>query len=529
MTRSLDSRHAAHLSEVIVRARERNDDFGVMMDSVRRMLKEVLPGRPGRELADAISDSLYPGWKKRLDVRQALAALLGAADRETDTRSEEHDNPMIPDDLLGTNEQSTFHRAMLETPEDDTTRLVYADWLEERGEPRADLIRAELALRQNRDFTQAHALSAARETAKRSHALHTLGRFFPDAALWSSDWQQEGRLHRVGPSLPEAAIAAFAERPVPAQVEILSALLRLPEQFADCHALLRRSQLITRNDAGQEGFWEELPGGNQPGSQGIWHPLPTHAESGNPAVFSLLRHLHSASQEHRTALFQRGLQGFDQLHITPRRPVPPMRDALAARLRANAARIPGGLREQEPIWMWNQYDPASENYDPANALVYHPTQFDAQHNGQALQGGYDITLTEDMRVLPEAKKEPVTAGYRSLGRHLRPTDYLDLLHGRSNDQIASRKLDPAHYQGLVGWTPQQYCVANMASLDRSGLPLDQDGDLYRVSYLPGAYFPASRDVLDGGWNPGYRRARLGVDGPAYRDSGCGARVAVRVA
>jgi hypothetical protein len=199
-----------------------------------------------------------------------------------------------------------------------------------------------------------------------------------------------------------------------------------------------------------------------------------------------------------------------------------MRDALAARLRDNAARIPGGLYAAEPVWMWEQYENAS-------ALVYHPERFDAEHNGQPLQGGYDITLTEDIRVLPEEKKEPVTAGYRSLGRNLRPTDYLDLLRGRSNDRIAARKLDPLDYQGLQGWTPQQYCVANMASLDRSGLPLDQDGELYRVSYLPGAYFPTSRGVPDGSWDPRGRRADLLRSGPGDRDPECGARVAVRVA
>jgi uncharacterized protein (TIGR02996 family) len=439
------------------------------------------------------------------------------------------------DDLLGDAPDSGFHRLMLDDPDTDLHRLVYADWLEERGYPHADLIRAEYLLRRNMDCTQTPGLIAARETAKRFHVLHTLARFFPAASLWPADWQQKGRLHEIGPSLPEAAIAAFAERPVPAQVEILSALLRLPEQFADSHALLRRSQLLTRNDAGQEGFWGEIP----EGGQGIWHPLPTYTESGNPQVFSLLRHLHTCLQKHRTMLFQRALQGFDQLCITPRRPMPPIRDALAARLRDNAARIPrrpgspsdeSSLHPQEPVWMWDQYDPTSDGYDPNDAPVYHPEQFNAQHNGQLLQGGYDFTLVEgNIRVLPEAKDEPVTAGYRSLGRGLSPQDYLDLIHGRTNDRITARKLDPAHYQGLIGWTPQQYFVNNMAQVDAMGFPLDQDGGLYCVSYLPGAYFPVSRGVPYGYWHPFDRRAGLYRYGPGSRVAVYGARVAVRVA
>jgi uncharacterized protein (TIGR02996 family) len=44
-----------------------------------------------------------------------------------------------------------FHRAIVETPEDDTPRLVFADWLEEQGDPasmaRAEFIRVQFALR----------------------------------------------------------------------------------------------------------------------------------------------------------------------------------------------------------------------------------------------------------------------------------------------------------------------------------------------------------------------------------------------
>jgi uncharacterized protein (TIGR02996 family) len=39
-------------------------------------------------------------------------------------------------------EEEAFLAAILQRPGDDLPRLVYADWLEERGDPRADFLRA---------------------------------------------------------------------------------------------------------------------------------------------------------------------------------------------------------------------------------------------------------------------------------------------------------------------------------------------------------------------------------------------------
>jgi uncharacterized protein (TIGR02996 family) len=39
------------------------------------------------------------------------------------------------------NDEADFNRALQANPEDDATRLVYADWLEERGDQRSELIR----------------------------------------------------------------------------------------------------------------------------------------------------------------------------------------------------------------------------------------------------------------------------------------------------------------------------------------------------------------------------------------------------
>lgn len=394
---------------------------------------------------------------------------------------------------------------------------MYADWVEERG-GNGSLLRLEGLLRTNRDPNATENLLEQYKKEKDAHIVATLNMHFDDAAIWPRDWQREEthdgkELKAIGQSFPKAAIEDFARRTPTEQVGIFQSLLRLQQQYVSMYSLHRRGNLLAMvpdphaQEKGQqaEGFIDH---------HGQPHCFPSYDD--------IHLHLYNSPQEHRSMLFQRALQGFDQLIITPRMHVPLLRDSLAKVLQENAARIPGGLDASQPVWMWEQY----EN---ADALVYHPEQFDTQHGGQPLTGGYDITLVEDMRVLPEAKKEPVTAGYRSLERNLRPTDYLDLLHGRSNDQVTSRKLDhPAHYQGLIGWTPQQYCVADMASLDLSGFPLDQDGEFYRVSYLPGAYFPASRGVPYGGWFPGGRRATLVRGRPGGRDADDGVRVTVPV-
>ncbi|HEY2147185.1 MAG TPA: TIGR02996 domain-containing protein, partial [Pirellulales bacterium] len=39
-----------------------------------------------------------------------------------------------------------FLQAILADPEDDAPRLIYADWLEERGDPRGEFIRLQCAL-----------------------------------------------------------------------------------------------------------------------------------------------------------------------------------------------------------------------------------------------------------------------------------------------------------------------------------------------------------------------------------------------
>ena len=59
--------------------------------------------------------------------------------------------------------------AIVAAPEDDVPREVYADWLEERGDPRAEFVRAQLAMAKadplSREYFEALGVAAPLERA----------------------------------------------------------------------------------------------------------------------------------------------------------------------------------------------------------------------------------------------------------------------------------------------------------------------------------------------------------------------------
>jgi uncharacterized protein (TIGR02996 family) len=78
--------------------------------------------------------------------------------------------------------QSDFIQAILENPDDDAPRLVFADWLEERGDPWGEFIRVQCALAHEANQTsQRYRDLTAREAALLNEhpewhePLHTLG------------------------------------------------------------------------------------------------------------------------------------------------------------------------------------------------------------------------------------------------------------------------------------------------------------------------------------------------------------------
>jgi uncharacterized protein (TIGR02996 family) len=78
------------------------------------------------------------------------------------------------------NQDDAFLWAIVANPEDRTTRLVYADWLEERGDPRGEFLRLEAAL-------ASMPIDDEKAAAGRQHLLELRERISPSwlAQIWS--------------------------------------------------------------------------------------------------------------------------------------------------------------------------------------------------------------------------------------------------------------------------------------------------------------------------------------------------------
>jgi uncharacterized protein (TIGR02996 family) len=92
--------------------------------------------------------------------------------------------------------EEAFERVIAASPDDDTARLVYADWLEERADPRGELLRAWFALRgASFDFTLALAATSP-GAAFSQFGVHAL-RYWQAATLVDRAW-----LWRLGTGRP---------------------------------------------------------------------------------------------------------------------------------------------------------------------------------------------------------------------------------------------------------------------------------------------------------------------------------------
>jgi uncharacterized protein (TIGR02996 family) len=87
-----------------------------------------------------------------------------------------------------------FLQAIKDEPEDDTPRLVLADWLEERGDPRSELLRVQVEVaRLPPDAPQIRMLAPREQQLLRQHADTWLG----PLARFVSGWKPERGLWRV--------------------------------------------------------------------------------------------------------------------------------------------------------------------------------------------------------------------------------------------------------------------------------------------------------------------------------------------
>src|SRR6476659_1158863 len=64
-------------------------------------------------------------------------------------------------------DERAFLRAIAAAPDDTAPRLVYADWLDERGDPRAEFVRVQVRLREHLESDPEYASFRDREQALR--------------------------------------------------------------------------------------------------------------------------------------------------------------------------------------------------------------------------------------------------------------------------------------------------------------------------------------------------------------------------
>jgi uncharacterized protein (TIGR02996 family) len=118
-------------------------------------------------------------------------------------------------------EEAAFLRAIAEAPEDDAPRLVYADWLDERNDPRAEYLRVEHRGRADPDAERDRlAALSARLDPVWLQAVHH-GHLWPDWCL-----VLQARL-----SYPPEAAAALQAGLGLAEAESVDLVRRLPSEL----------------------------------------------------------------------------------------------------------------------------------------------------------------------------------------------------------------------------------------------------------------------------------------------------------
>jgi uncharacterized protein (TIGR02996 family) len=81
-----------------------------------------------------------------------------------------------------------FLQAIKDEPEDDTPRLVLADWLEERGDPRSELLRIQVEMaRLPLDAPHLRVLAPRQQQLLRQHADTWLGPLAPLVSGWKPE------------------------------------------------------------------------------------------------------------------------------------------------------------------------------------------------------------------------------------------------------------------------------------------------------------------------------------------------------
>jgi uncharacterized protein (TIGR02996 family) len=137
-------------------------------------------------------------------------------------------------------------QTIIQNPDDDTPRLIYADWLEDNGnQPRAEFIRAQCEcarlFRAGKEIRQALDMRAKYADLLRKHEKEWVGEFPNKAQSWSF---ARGFIEYVAVeagNFLKYADDIFANTPI--RRLYISNVGRLLRQIADCPHLARLSQL----------------------------------------------------------------------------------------------------------------------------------------------------------------------------------------------------------------------------------------------------------------------------------------------
>lgn len=154
-----------------------------------------------------------------------------------------------------------FIQHIIEHPDDDAPRLVYADWLEDRGDSdRAEFIRVECEFaRLDHDSPRRIDLKARRLQLWQQYRIEWLG---PLDGLVENSFSERGLINGISIALPtllENAETIF--RAAPIEKVSLSQAPGQIELWARCPYLARIKELVFRGDMMQTEGRPEFPPG----------------------------------------------------------------------------------------------------------------------------------------------------------------------------------------------------------------------------------------------------------------------------
>lgn len=392
--------------------------------------------------------------------------------------------------------EGVFYAEMAACPLDPTPRLIFADWLEDQGQPlSADVLRLVEELRRrcnSQRFPRPDHLERLRGARLTEAACASIAKAIR-ALLADKKGPDSSAVSTVEAQLSAALGTPDAQAPLPN--------LRTPQGLRsqyDFHVTLLASlDLLEQDKEGNPGIT---------GIDGQFHPLPS---------------LDQIQQRLATPELRRKVdQGFDSLLLVPfALPIVRLIEAWKQHLLRNEHLLAahGGLDRTLPVGTWRGYNLRNgQGPDADGRLVYFPQRLEQDHGGRTKadilaadpSSGWQALLFEghlpDLLMRGRGQNvgsRPQIEGFRS------PREYLDSL---PTDE--------------VGWTPETYIAAFHTHLERTGRPLDD----VTFTYLFGSYLPVFSYVPDAAWSRRNRQVWLGGSHVNSASSKVVGRAAVRV-